>query len=66
MARRRNYHIWRYILIHIIVPTQKAIVKLRAGDKVFAGRGISTDVIGASIRAYVDALNKIAYERGNK
>ena len=44
----------------------KAIVKLRAGDKVFAGRGISTDVIGASIRAYVDALNKIAYERGNK
>lgn len=44
----------------------KAMVKLRAGDKVFVGRGISTDVIGASIRAYVDALNKIAYERGNK
>ncbi len=44
----------------------KAIIKLRVEDKVYSGRGLSTDVIGASIRAYIDAINKIAYERGNK
>ena len=42
-----------------------AIVKLRAGGKLFSGRGISTDIIGASIHAYVNALNKIAYEEKN-
>ncbi len=40
----------------------EAIVRLRSGGKVYSGRGISTDVIGASIRAYVNALNKIVYE----
>jgi hypothetical protein len=25
-------------------------------------RGISTDIVGASIRAYINALNKIDYE----
>ncbi|MBQ6165178.1 MAG: hypothetical protein IJK23_11950 [Clostridia bacterium] len=39
-----------------------AIVKLRADGKLFSGSGISTDIIGASIRAYVSALNKIVYE----
>ena len=39
-----------------------ALVKLRAGGRLYSGQGLSTDVIGASIRAWVDALNKIAYE----
>lgn len=39
-----------------------ALVKLRAGSKVYSGNGISTDIIGASIRAYISALNKIVYE----
>lgn len=39
-----------------------AIVKLRANGKLYSGNGISTDIIGASIRAYLNALNKIAYE----
>ena len=39
-----------------------AIVKLRAGGKLYSGRGISTDIIGASIHAYINALNKIVYE----
>ena len=39
-----------------------ALVKLRHGGKVYAGHGISTDIIGAAIRAYLNALNKIAYE----
>ncbi len=41
-----------------------AIVKLRADGKLYAGTGISTDIIGASIRAYISAVNKIVFERG--
>ena len=37
-------------------------VKLRANGKVYSGRGISTDIVGASIHAYLSALNKIVYE----
>ena len=33
--------------------------------KVYSGRGISTDIIGSGIRAYVNALNKIVYEEQN-
>ena len=39
-----------------------ALVKLRANGRVYSGNGISTDIIGASIRAYISALNKIIYE----
>ncbi len=42
-----------------------ALVKLRANGKLYSGNGISTDIIGASIRAYVSAVNKIAYEETN-
>ena len=40
-----------------------ALVKLRAGGKLYSGNGISTDIIGACIRAYISALNKIVYEQ---
>ena len=39
-----------------------AIVKLRSNGKLYSGKGISTDIVGASIMAYVNALNKICYE----
>ena len=39
-----------------------ALVKLRANGKLYSGNGISTDIIGASVRAYISALNKIVYE----
>ncbi len=39
-----------------------AIVKLRSNGKLYSGNGISTDIIGASIRAYINAVNKIIYE----
>ena len=42
------------------------IVKLRYENKVYSGKGVSTDVIGAGIRAYIDAVNKICYEAGVK
>ncbi|MBP3591109.1 MAG: hypothetical protein J6K14_01340 [Clostridia bacterium] len=40
----------------------KALVKLRNNGKLYSGNGLSSDVIGASIRAYVNAVNKIVYE----
>ena len=40
----------------------EAVVKLRSNGKVFSGRGISTDIVGASVHAYISALNKITYE----
>ena len=40
----------------------QTIVKLRSQGKVYSGRGISTDIVGASIHAYISALNKIVYE----
>ena len=40
----------------------QTIVKLRSGAKVYSGRGISTDIVGAGIQAYLSALNKIIYE----
>ena len=40
----------------------ETVVKLRSGGKVYSGRGISTDIVGAGIQAYLSALNKIIYE----
>ncbi len=40
----------------------QALVKLRDKGHLYSGSGISTDVIGASIRAYLNAVNKIVYE----
>ena len=42
-----------------------ALVKLRHGGKVYPGHGLSTDIIGASIQAYLHAVNKIVYEEQN-
>ncbi len=39
-----------------------AVVKLREGGVLYSGNGISTDIVGASIRAYINALNKIVYK----
>ncbi|MBP5255607.1 MAG: hypothetical protein J6Z80_00990 [Clostridia bacterium] len=41
-----------------------AIVRLRSDGVLYSGNGISTDIVGASIRAYVNALNKIVFEGG--
>lgn len=39
-----------------------AVVKLRSNGKLYSGNGISTDILSASIRAYINAVNKIVYE----
>ncbi len=43
-----------------------ALVRLRSGGKIYSGNGISTDIIGASIHAYLNALNKIIYEEAER
>lgn len=40
----------------------ETIVKLRHEGKLYSGRGISTDIVGAGIMAYINAMNKISYE----
>ena len=39
-----------------------ALVRLRNNGKLYSGNGISTDIVAASIRAYLNALNKIVFE----
>jgi len=42
--------------------TGDALIKLRFAGKLYSGRGVSTDIVGASIRAYISAVNKIINE----
>lgn len=37
----------------------EAIVKIRRNNKLYTGRGLSTDVIESSIKAYINAINKM-------
>ena len=37
----------------------EAIVKIRCGERVVTGRGLSTDVMEASILAYINGMNKL-------
>lgn len=40
----------------------ESVVKLRSQGKLYSGRGISTDIVGSGVMAYVNALNKILFE----
>lgn len=42
------------------------IVRLRHNGKLYSGIGVSTDIVGASISAYINALNKICFEEDAK
>ncbi len=39
-----------------------ALVRLRNNGKLYSGNGTSTDIVAASIRAYINAVNKIVAE----
>lgn len=41
-------------------------VKLSAANRTYVGRGLSTDIIEASILAYINAINKMLSELGTK
>lgn len=40
----------------------EVVVKLSMGDKNVKGRGLSTDIVEASVKAYVDAINRYYYQ----
>ncbi len=40
-------------------------VKIKKGDRVFTGKGASTDIIEASAKAYINALNRLAARMKN-
>ena len=37
--------------------------RIQIGDRVYNGRGLSTDVIEASVKSYINAINKYYYEK---
>ncbi len=37
----------------------EVVVKIKVGDKIVSGKGVSTDIIEASSRSYLNAINKI-------
>lgn len=41
-------------------------VRVSKSDKMFTGRGVSTDVIEASVKAYLNAINRVLSEFGEK
>ena len=43
-----------------------ALVRLRSNGRLYSGNGLSSDICGASIRAYINALNKIAFEESQR
>lgn len=40
----------------------ETVVRLRHEGRVYSGRGVSKDIVGSSLMAYLSAINKIAYE----
>ncbi len=52
--------------VHAVTKGREAVgsslIRLRADGKLYSGNGVSTDIVGACIRAYINALNKIVYE----
>jgi 2-isopropylmalate synthase len=42
----------------------EATVRVRENGRTFIGRGVSTDIIEASAKAYVDAINRMVAARG--
>ena len=44
----------------------ETIVRLRCNGKLFSGRGISINIVSASIMAYLNAVNKIEFEEAGE
>ena len=43
----------------------EAKVKIKDGESRFTGRGVSTDIVKSSIKAYLNAINKWDKAKGN-
>ena len=41
----------------------EVVVRVRVGERTYVGRGVSTDIVEASVRAYINAINKADFDR---
>ncbi|MFP6765325.1 MAG: alpha-isopropylmalate synthase regulatory domain-containing protein, partial [Planctomycetaceae bacterium] len=41
----------------------EVMVRIKVGDDVYHGNGVNTDIVAASARAYLKALNRAAADR---
>lgn len=44
----------------------EATVRVVKDDRIYVGRGVSTDVIEASVKAYINAVNRVVADQGKK
>jgi 2-isopropylmalate synthase len=44
----------------------EATVRVAKDDRIYVGRGVSTDIIEASVKAYVNAINRVVSEQGHE
>lgn len=44
----------------------ETIVRLRHDGRLFSGRGVSKDIVGSGVLAYLNAINKIVYGEGQE
>jgi 2-isopropylmalate synthase len=44
----------------------EATVRVIKDDRIYVGRGVSTDVIEASVKAYINAINRVVSDHGKK
>jgi 2-isopropylmalate synthase len=42
----------------------EATVRVMKDEKIYVGRGVSTDVIEASVKAYINAINRVINDNG--
>ena len=62
-----NINLLEYTLQSITGGTDamgEVVVRLKDNDRVFVGRSSSTDVLMASVRAYLHGINKMLAARG--
>ena len=65
-ALNSKFHIESYQVRSVTVGRSaqgEAQLRLKNGDKIFSGRGISTDIVEASAKAYLQAINESSVER---
>lgn len=59
---KRDVHLINYTIQSVtdgVDALGEVVVKVRTGANVVTGRGLSTDIIEASIKAYLNAVNKV-------
>ena len=60
----KNFELVDYIIQAVTEGTDalgEVVVRIKVNNKIYTGRGSSTDVLNASAKAYISAINKMIY-----